>query len=68
MIKISQFKNIPKEHRINYVANTIGQHNENRLYKVIKESSIMYDVVNCSFDWSQSPQGHEFWFYLAHKI
>lgn len=68
MISISQFKNIPKQHRLNYVANTLGQNSERRLYKVMKESSIMYDVINRSFDWSFSPQGHSFWFYLAHKI
>jgi len=68
MISISQFKNIPKQHRLNYVANTLGQNGERRLYKVMKENSIMYDVINRSFDWSFSPQGHHFWFYLAHKI
>jgi hypothetical protein len=68
MISISQFKNIPKQNRLNYVANTLGQNGERRLYKVMKENSIMYDVINRSFDWSFSPQGHEFWFRLAHKI
>lgn len=67
MISISQFKNIPKELRINYIANTIDQRGETRLYKVMKEESIMYDVINRSFDWSCSPQGHHFWFSLAHK-
>lgn len=68
MISISQFKKIPKQFRINYVANTIDQRNETKLYKAMKEKSIMYDVINFSFCWSDSPQGHQFWFRLAHKI
>jgi hypothetical protein len=67
MISISQFKKIPKKIRINYVANTIDQSDEYRLCRNMKESSIMYELINKSFTWSDSPQGHDFWFHLAHK-
>ncbi len=68
MISISQFKNIPKEFRINYVANTIHQRGDNRLYRVVKESDLILEAMNKSFTWMDSPQGHDFWFRLTHEI
>jgi hypothetical protein len=65
MIKISQFKNIPKEHRINYVANTIHQKDEHAIYNTWSLNDRIYDLIDRSFCWKYSPQGHVFWNDLA---